>query len=96
MSVHIQSVNRQILRAHLQTLKHLTEGQIFTVAMNHHRVGLHTHLLLDKAQQVFLIHRCRVVHMIVDFAHIVEIAMRHVLLLGGLAKVVQKQLNPSD
>lgn len=48
--------------------------------------------LLNEAQQMLLIHAGRRVNVSVNFADVVEIAMRNRLLGGQLAELVQKNV----
>jgi hypothetical protein len=43
------------------------------------KVSLLTKLSFNESQQMFLVHAGGMVHMIIDFAYIVEITMRHQL-----------------
>lgn len=74
----------------MKLFKNLTERHgSFLDVIEHDRVAVRLHLLLDETQQMLLIHaRCRM-NVGVDFAHVVEIAMWHRLLLRDLFVLVE-------
>lgn len=85
-----QLVHAQIVSGQVKLFEHLTERHgPFLGVIEHDGVAVRLHLLLDESQQMLLVHaRCRM-NVSVDFAHVVEIAMWHRLLLRDLFVLVE-------
>jgi len=83
--MHIQRVNTQIIGRQIQRHKHLAQRQKAPIAEDDGLVGVLFQLVFDEAQQVLLVHAGTVVHVGVDLAAVVEVAVRHGLLCIQLA-----------
>jgi hypothetical protein len=91
MSVHIESIDRQVISCKVQRFEDLLQRQILAISMNDDflgrsaqlrlrraveaYIGVLLQLVLDESQEMFLVHACRVVDMSVDFSDIVEVTI---------------------
>eukprot|EP01139_Manchomonas_bermudensis_P024256 Amastigsp_a842310_27.p3 type:complete len:193 gc:universal Amastigsp_a842310_27:1430-2008(+) len=100
MRVHIEVVDREIVRRQVERRKDSVEGVDFSVADNDGLVALGLELALDEPQQMLVVHRGRVMDVRVNLADVVEIAVRNDLLrselLGGVEKHMQSKTRLDD
>ncbi len=64
--MHVQSVYRQVVCSQVERLEHFAECQKLSVTKDNNLVIVVAELILDEAQQVFLVHAGTVVHVRVD------------------------------
>jgi hypothetical protein len=88
--VHVESIDTQVVSGEIDGLEYLPQRQMLAVAEEHYLVWRLLHLRLDEAQQMLLIHTCRVVNMGVDFSDIVEVSMRDFLAVGRFLVFIQQ------
>ncbi len=88
--MHGQLVHTQIVRRQVQLLEDLIERHGSLAGMiEHDHVPSGLDLLLDEAKQVLLVHARGRVNVRVHFSHIVEVPVRHRLLLTDLLELVE-------
>lgn len=56
MSMHIERVDTQIVSRQVQTIEHLSEGEILFISIDDDFVGTSLHLGFDESQHVLLVH----------------------------------------
>ena len=88
--MHSQFVNAEVECGQVELVEDLIErhGALLCVIEDDHITAC-LHLLLDKAQQVLLVHARSGVDVRVHFAHIVEVSVWHRFLLTDLLELVE-------
>mmetsp|Transcript_12255 Transcript_12255/g.51590 ORF Transcript_12255/g.51590 Transcript_12255/m.51590 type:complete len:756 (-) Transcript_12255:852-3119(-) len=93
VSVHVERVHVQVIAGQVEQLEHLCQRTLLPVNLGDDLIGLLAQLVLDEAQQVLLIHARAVVHVRVDLAHVVEVAMRRALLREELFVGIEHEVH---
>lgn len=61
ISVHVQHVHREVIGREVEGGKHLSQGHLLTIFATHYLIRVSLDCLLDKTQQMLLVHaRCSV------------------------------------
>jgi hypothetical protein len=88
--VHVESIDTQVVSGEIDGLEYLPQRQMLAVAEEHYLVWRLLHLRLDEAQQMLLIHTCRVVNMRVYLSDVVEVSMRDLFAVGRFLVFIQQ------
>ena len=90
MRMHVEGIDAEVIGREPQQLEHLVQRHRLAIPAQDHIVRMPLDFRLDEAQQMLLIHTRTVVHMCIDFAHIVKVSMRHAFEHIRLAVLVQQ------
>ena len=90
--VAVQHVDGEIVRSQVHGLEHLIEAHHLPINLAHADLAVSLQTLLDEPQQVLLVHAGGGVDVGVHLPHVVEVPVRHRLLLRQLPDLVQQDV----
>lgn len=90
--MHIESVDTKVICSQVDTLENFLQCKVLPVSEYNYLIWELFHLALDKAQQVFLVHASRMMHMCINLSNVIEVSMGHTLAVCHFLVLIQQHI----
>jgi hypothetical protein len=90
--MHVQGINAKVISSQVNTFKDLPQSKMFSISEKNNFVWRFSHLALDKAEKMLLVHASRMVDVSIHLTHIVKVPVRDLLAVCDLLVFVKQRV----